>query len=404
MYAPLPRSQHPTTAPDEFWPEFCPIETCSAHLPGKHRFTRAGRYKRVAGPQRVQRFKCHSGRHTFSTQSFSPTRYLKRPELLLDAARLLANGCADRQIRRFVRSNPHYTPKKNVGAAASTITRLVPRIAREAALWLTEMEALARAAGAHLVESVTLDDFETFAVSQLNQVSVPTVIGRKSGYIYQFDQAPHRWHGRLCAVRKQAERELARRGAFVRGARQAAWKRVMTVLLDLLAPGGALVCVSDGDHTIARVLASIGARVHHRAFPNPPRRRKHQPRSRAARIRDGQMAPVDLLHRWFRHATAHDRRETIAFSQSVNALLSRKLIFALQKNLIQPRFERKGGSTPAMIRKLLPEPLNWDEILEMRRFPKRSAPLPPGWDACYREQILTIGKAPSPRRFPKYAH
>ena len=398
--------QRPTSEPLSFRPEHCPYPECPDHLvtDRSYRSVRCGFYSRLAEPHTIPRRRCRTCRRTFSSQTFSPTYFLKRPENLLPVARQLVNAGCDRHVRRTMRSNPRYAPKPNAGAAGSTVTRLIPRLAREAALFLAELEEIA-AARPSAREPVALDDFETFAVTQLHQVSVPTVVGRETSYIYQIDQAPHRRGGKLTPAQRTAERKLLRAGRLPSpDARRKAWRRVIDALLETTPPGRTLDCVSDGDKTLGAVLAEAGPRVRHRAFPNPQRGPKGSPRSQEARVRDRAMREVDHLHRWLRHSIAHDRRETIAFARDVNALLGRRLMFAVARNAIQARRERDPDSgTPAMARGILDRPLSWDEILERRRFPRRIRALPPGWATCYSEEIPTLGKKPSRRRFPSFA-
>jgi hypothetical protein len=347
---------------------------------------------------------CHTCHHTFSTQTFSPTYYQKRPELLVPAAKLMVDGACDRQIRRAVPANPHYAPKPNSGAAQSTITRLVPRLGREVTLFEIELLERARQRGVGVPERLCVDDFVTFAVTQLHQVAVPTVVGSRSAFVYQLDQAPHRAGGKLSARKETAADALEAKGAFPRGARAQAWTRVVDELLRWAAPTTTLDVSSDGDTAIAAAFERAGDRVRHRAFPNPERGPKGTPRSAEARARDLALQGVDNLHRFIRHSLKHDHRETIAFARSVNAMLGRKLMFMAWRNAIQSRREAwQEEGTPAMHVGILDRPLSWEELLEMRRFRRRLPPLPPGWVTCHDEEIPTIGQRPSRRRFPRYA-
>ena len=406
MYPRIPPDQRPTSAPDSFWPAHCPNPECVAHLatPATYRhgieYTKDGGYRRKAPPFRIQRFVCTLCDASFSTQTFSVTYRMKRPENLLPVARMLTNGEADRHARRTLLPNARYAPRPNAGCAGSTVTRLVPRLAREAMLFLTELES----GSTGIREPLVLDDFVTFARLQLNQVSLPTVVGRRTSYVYHLDQAAHRRGGTLTESQRAAERELLRRRCFPRDARRRAWRRVIDALLERAEAGATLACASDGDPVIAEVLAAAGPRVRHTAYPNPDRGPKGAPRSEEALVRDSALFEVDLFHRWLRHSQAHDRRETIAFARSVNALLGRRILFAAARNAIQARRERADdGITPAMVRGLVDRAMSWDEILERRRFPRRVAALPRRWDACFAEAIPTLGRPSSKRRFPQFA-
>ncbi len=400
------RHQNPTRDPKNFFPEFCSRRECPAHLanPGEAKFTRKSAYRRKAKPHRIPRFLCHTCGHVVSSQSYSGTYRLKRPELLVQVAKMITNGNADRHVRRIVESNRSYNPHPNWGAAQSTITRLIPRLGRQALLITAELEQRMIEIGVMDKEPLAVDAFESFAKDQTIQVSVPTPVGHASRFIHALDIAPHRWGGVWHAKRKAKENAHARRGAYPEGAQRAAWQRVMNALMDLARMDATLSIVSDGDHTIAEVLAAAGERVQHRAYPNPPRGRRGGKRSRAARARDFAMRPVDHLHRMIRNLVAHHRRETIAFARSLNGLLSRLYMFALARNVIHPRFERRPNEkTPAMELKLLERPLNWHMLIEMRQFPARTRPLSEGAAECYYERISTDGPLPSKRRLPTFA-
>ncbi len=406
MLPELGPDQCPTSAPDRFLPAHCPYPACAAHLATvetyRHgiEYIRHGGYRRKAPPFRIQRFACKLCGTTFSTQTFSPTYCMKRPENLIPAARLLTNGEADRHARRTLSPNPRYAPRPNAGCSGSTVTRLVPRLAREAMLFVSELES----GSTGIDEPLALDDFVTFAHAQLNQVSLPTVIGRATSYVYHLDQAAHRRGGTMTETQRAAERKLLRQRRFPRDARRRAWRRAITSLLERAGAGATLSCVSDGDAVIAEVLASAGPRISHVALPNPERGPKGSPRSTKALDRDRALFEVDHFHRWLRHSLAHDRRETIAFARSVNALLGRRILFAVARNAIQARRERKeAGPTPAMLRGLIDRAMSWDEILERRRFPRRVPALRPGWDDCYAEAIATLGRKSSRRRYPQFA-
>jgi hypothetical protein len=393
-------TERPTSAPYDFVPTYCPRAECLARGPGApFRCRRHGAFRRKAAPHKIPRFFCLTCRRTFSTQTFSTTYYMKRPELLALVARALTNGPADRHLRRIVRGNRDYAAHVDVGAAASTITRLVPRLGRHAALVLAEL--LARIT---TPEPLVADDFETFAATQLNQVAVPGVVGLHSSWIYMLDVAAHRRGGRLTKAQRRAVEWLrAEKRLPSPAARAQAWERVLAALLERLPPDTPLHLASDASPAIGAAVRRLlhPARIRHLVLPNPPRRPKGFPRLPEARLRDAVMGEIDLLHQWFRHSQAHDRRETIAFPRSVNAILHRRLVFCLGRNVVQPRRERRRREgTAAMHLGLLPRPVSWEELLERRRFLRRSPPLPAGWKRAYFEQIETLGARPARRRLP----
>ncbi|HKC52972.1 MAG TPA: hypothetical protein VKF60_19450, partial [Myxococcota bacterium] len=69
--------------PTAFTPPRCPNPGCKFHLDTRGwRWRRKGFFTRTAAPSRIQRFLCVHCRRSFSSQTFSTTYWLKRPELL----------------------------------------------------------------------------------------------------------------------------------------------------------------------------------------------------------------------------------------------------------------------------------------------------------------------------------
>jgi hypothetical protein len=399
-------TQRPTSAPWRFVPRHCPRPGCPAHKPESEggapfRFHRHGFFRRKAVPYRIPRFRCLVCERTFSTQTFSPTYWMKRPELLRPAAATLCNGQADRHVRRSVRANPDYPGLPNAGCAGSSVTRLVLRLATQAALFGADLEA-----GLRIVEPLAGDDFLTFSWMQLNAVSAATIVGCRSNYVYVVDLAQHLRGGRLTPAQRALADEFRARGFHARGARHQAWRRVLVGLLRRAPSGEPLELATDADTHIRDVLAGAPAGcLRHRVYPNPPRRPKGSPRSPAARERDDALRAVDQLHLWFRHSLAHHRRETVAFARSTSALLARLILFVLARNAIQAHTERRPDrGTPAMAVGLTSRPLDWDDILERRRFRALVPALPPAWEAALRSQIATLGGPVSKRRTPRFLY
>lgn len=108
-----------------FVPRYCPRFDCRFHTCAEGwRWVRHGFFTRHCSPQRVQRFRCRHCGATFSSQSFSTTYYLKRPELLSALFHRLLSCAGYRQIAREAR------------CAASTLVGQAARLGRHALLYL----------------------------------------------------------------------------------------------------------------------------------------------------------------------------------------------------------------------------------------------------------------------------
>ena len=107
-------------------------------------------------------------------------------------------------------------------------------------------------------------------------------------------------------------------------------------------------------------------------YPNPKRGPKGSPRTPEAIERDAAMFPMDSLHQLIRHSNADHKRETIAFGRRLESILGRAYLFAIWKNLIKCRSERKPDrSTPAMRLGMTETRWRWERVLARRLFPAR---------------------------------
>ena len=98
-----------------FVPPHCPRSGCRFHRSSDGwRWKRHGTFTRVASPHRIQRFRCGHCGHTFSTQSFSNTYWLKRPDVLEAAAHRQLACSGYRQIAREARCH-HTTVMRHSG-------------------------------------------------------------------------------------------------------------------------------------------------------------------------------------------------------------------------------------------------------------------------------------------------
>lgn len=358
-----------------FEPRFCPWPDCAEHTrttPG-YRFRRHGSYStQLHDP--IPRFRCHACQHTFSRQTFSVTYYAKRPGFLARIAAQLQAGAAHRQIAR------------TLGCAPSTVTRRSARLGRHALQLHARARALLRG---RLTEPVVLDHAGMFEYSQDLPFGVATPVGAESWYCYEIDPAPHARTGPRSDY--QQRRLDARPRRHRRGGFRGSTRRVVDLLLELVAPDDSLDLVSDGHPAYLDIVARHPQhdRIRHAVYPNPPRGPKGAPRSAEARERDRKMFPVDLWHMLIRHTCAHHRRETIAFGRRLNALMERMYLTVIWRNFLKGRSERKPDpTTPAMRLGLAREPWTWPRVLSRRLFPARE-PLTEIETTLYRREWIT---------------
>jgi hypothetical protein len=239
-------------------------------------------------------------------------------------------------------------------------------------------------------EPVVLDHFETFAYSQWDRLAVATPVGSDSWFVYGLEPAPHRRAGRT-SVYQQRRRDRQRvppppPGPYLRSTR-----RTLDQLAARAPTERRLPLITDGLAAYRKALRGHPSahRFWHRSHPTPARGPKGAPRSAAARLRDRELFPVDVLHGLWRHSSANHRRETLAFARRENAVMERGHLFAVWRNFVKARTERHPEEgTPAMVLGLADRPWTWEQILSRRIFWGR-APRPPGLKTLYCRDLVT---------------
>lgn len=132
-----------------FVPPHCPRTDCRFHTCASgFRWVRHGVYRRQCEPRVIARFRCGHCRHTFSTQSFSSSYWLRRPDLPAAVFHRLLTCAGYRQIAR------------EAGCAPTTVMHQAARLGRHALLYLHQHRP--RAA---IAEALVIDGFESFEFS-----------------------------------------------------------------------------------------------------------------------------------------------------------------------------------------------------------------------------------------------
>ena len=337
-----------------FVPPFCPRSTCRFHrCADGWRFVGHGHFSRRCEPRVIPRFRCCHCRATFSSQTFSTTYYLKRPELQEPFFHRLLACSGFRQIAREARCAP------------TTVMRQAARLGRHALLSLT----LHRPVGP-LAEPLVVDGFESFAYSQYHPLHLNVVVGAGSHYVYAFT------HSRLRRKGRMTERQKRRRAALERlhgRADPRAIEHGMAAAVRLAAPEPQALTIRSDEHpAYPRAFRPLaGYPVRHECTP-----------SVAARTSSNPLFPVNLLDLLLRHNNAHLKRESIAFAKRHQAVTERMALLTLWRNFTKPFSEAHGGGTPAMRLGLCQASLSPRELLRERLFPSRIT-LPAPWDRYY---------------------
>jgi transposase-like protein len=349
--------------PRAFLPPHCPRSDCPSHrLPaGAWRWVRFGSYFRRCEPRTIPRFRCGHCRRTFSSQTFSTTYFLKRPELLEPIFHRLLAGSGLRQITREAR------------CAHATVMGQAARLGRHALLFLT-----AHRPRGPVAEPLVIDGFESFAFSQYHPLHLNLAIGADSHFCYAFT------HSRLRRKGRMTDRQRERRGRLETRHGRPDPKAVeldMEAALRIAAPEAQALTVRSDEHpAYPRSLRRLrGYTVRHECTP-----------SIEARTPGNPLFAVNLMDLLLRHHSANHKREGIAFSKRHQAVAERAALLILWRNFCKRFSENYGGDTPAMRLGLARTPLSPRRILARRLFEWR-VELPEVWREYYRRAVPTPG-------------
>ena len=341
-------------------PPFCPFPQCdSRSSPGTWRFHKKGFYARRQRPHRIQRYRCTRCRRYFSSQTFSTTYWLRRPDLLEPVFHRLVACSGFRQIAR------------EYGVSHTTVRGLRDRLGRHCLLFQEKRRP--RAAPR---EPLVLDGFRSFEHSQYWPMDLNLVVGT-SLFVYGFNDAELRRSGTMRPAQRTKRAILEERHG--RPDPQATRKRVEQLLRRVVPPTSQVLLRTD----------------EHQAYPQAIRRIRdrrivhEQTSSKAPRTTRSPLFPVNLSDLLIRHSSANHKRETIAFSKRRQSALYRLAIWVVWRNYVKDRSENRRSGPPAKALGLIPRALTANEILARRLFPKIEIALS-GWlRDCYFGRIPT---------------
>ena len=327
-----------------FTPPFCPHPRCDFHHRSVGwRFKKNGFHLRRFDQKKIQRYRCSHCRRTFSSQTFSTTYWLKRPDLLRPVLDGLLACSAYRQVARAR------------GVSPSTIEGQAARLGRHALLFHEQLRPKRTP-----TEPLVLDGFETFEFSQYWITHLNTLVGADSHYVYATTVAELRRKGRMKPRQKKRRQELEQR--YGRPDPKAIEKSVADCLALVVQPGSQEIPLRTDEH-----------QAYPRALRRLPDREflHEQTSSKKPRTSRNPLFPINLLHGLMRHNGANHKRETIAWSKRNQGMLWRDAVHRVFRNYAKHFSERKKQGSPAMRLGILDRMLGWSEILAQRLFVTR---------------------------------
>jgi transposase-like protein len=357
-----------------FQPPFCPNPDCDFHQKSTTwRFKRIGFYLRQTPPHRVQRYLCTHCNRSFGTQTFHPTYWLKRPDLLQPLFWRLLACSGYRQIAREFAVSP------------TTVLGQAARLGRHC--WLVQEQHRPRSP---LAEPLVIDGFESFEYSQYWPLHLNTAVGAHSHFVYAFTDSELRRKGRMTPHQRRRRTELEAR--YGRPDPKSIEKGVAELLRLVVRGTGSIEVRSDEHpaypHAFRRL---VGIEVTHRMT-----------HSTAPRTPQNPLFPANLLDLLIRHNGSNHKRETIAFSKRRQSAVERMAVLQVWRNFMKPVSERRRDATPAERLGITRRRWGIRDLLGRRLFPSRVG-FPERLGAYYRREIETRQLGANRRHALRYA-
>lgn len=354
-------------------PPFCPNPDCNSQAhPSTWRYKKKGYFERKAAPQRIQRYVCRSCGRNFSSQTFSPTYWLRRPELLRS---IFYRSLACSGLRQIT----HET-----GTSHSTIARHLARLGRHCMLFHERLRPeLPR-------EPLVLDGFRSVESGHYWPFDLNLLVGGHSHFVYGFNEAPLRRSGTMRPGQKRHRARLEEKHG--RPLPQATRHAVHELVGRVVPPGARVEIHSDEHRAYPVALRALSDRTIQHTTTS----------SKALRTTSNPLFPVNLADLLLRHTGANHKRATIAFSKRRQNACYRTAIWMVWRNYLKSVSERRRDAPPAVRMGVIHERLTVDEVLREREFPWRRKLT--GWlEDCYFARIPTLPIARCATHELKYA-
>ena len=360
---------HPTWVPPH-----CPSAKCPFHSPLQPgwRWRHFGSYLRKTYPNRIRRFRCLHCNVTFSSQTFSITYWLKRPDIITNLASKVTSGACNSQIALDVHASP------------ATVDRQIYRLGRHCLLFHARMMQKRPA-----LKDIAIDGLVSFEHSQFHPFHFHLAVHRPTAFFAWFTDSEVRRSG---AMTDQQKRQ---RAIFeqLRGKPdpQAVRKDVHELLQYLTAWTSETVVHSDEHRAYRQAIGSLERPVRHVVTSSQERR-----------TRANKLFEINLLDLLIRHCEAEHKRETIAYVKRRNSAAYRLAIFLVQRNYVKSKRVRRSLQTPAQLVGLCRRRWTFAEVIARRMFCAQVG-LQGRWRQYYWQEVVTRALPVNRRHALKYA-
>ena len=341
-------------------PPHCPNPNCKYHNNNRQtwHYVKIGFHSRRIPPLCVQRFTCRHCNRSFSSQTFSTTYWLKRPDVLEALLTKTVGGMANRQSGIDIK------------AAPTTINRQLSRLGRHCLLFHRKMLD-----GTPPPAEIAVDGFETFELSQYYPTHFHIAIEPETSFFNHFTDSELRRKGRMTSAQKKRRQQLERR--FGRPDPKAVETDMGELVTTVLSGASEATIRSDLHKAYPRAFKRLSCEVTHRTVS-----------SKDHRDRNNLLWDINRADRMIRHSQSGHMRETLSWPKRRQCASERLAIFVVWWNYGRKRWVKGRHESPAMLRGLTDRILTGKDILRERIFASKQA-IPQRWGKYYRGEIET---------------
>jgi transposase-like protein len=361
---------------DTGWqPPHCPNPNCKYHngIHDQWPWRRHGFFRRRLPPFRIQRFTCRHCRRSFSTQTFSTTYWLKRPDVLAKLFMKAVGGMANRQIARDLDVSP------------TTVDRQLSRLGRHCLLFHRKQLETAPPP-----REIAIDGFESFEISQYFPFHFHVAVEPDTSFFLHFTDSELRRKGRMTEHQKRRRRQLEER--YGRPSPRAVLNDVTELLATSLDRARNVRIRSDLHQDYPRAFRRLGCEVEHEVVS-----------SKAHRDRNNLLWEINRTDRMIRHSQAGHARETLAWPKRRQRAAERLAIYVVWWNYGRRRWAKGRHKSPAELRGVSDRMFRVMDVMRDRLFVGRQT-LSSRWKQYYDAEIRTRALAINRRHDLKYAY
>jgi len=341
-------------------PSHCPSRNCHFHNPLMKgwQWRRVGFYRRKAHPQCIRRFQCKHCGVTFSSQTFSTTYWLRRPDIIGKLMNKVTSGACNSQVAF------------DLGVSPATVDRQIYRLGRHCLLFHAKLMK-----NKPVFRDIAIDGFVSFEQSQYHPFHFHVAVDRETAFFPYFTDSEVRRSGRMTDAQK-AKRKILEQ---LRGKPdpQAVRKDVRELLAYLTADVAEMIVHSDDHKAYPLAMRGLPCRILHIVTS-----------SKEIRDRINKLFEINLLDLLIRQAEAEHKRETISYSKRRNCAAYKLAIFLVQRNYVKPKRVRGIKETPAQLIGLCRHRLTVGEIMGRRLFVAQVG-LEGRWSQYYWQEVAT---------------